>query len=385
MVFLTLMHGLLLPKLRATVGSGDVVYFRSQDTWTSTGASPILTAATGVIYDGATYGAGTRAKLQPTGSFSGSSIVAINVSTVTFKGFEIDGNKIGILTGIEVANRNTGTKISNIIIDNCVVHDVGNPALTGWGYGIYLGAYGGSETDNVTLQNSEVYNSYHEGIAVYPSWTTRNNIIDTVLIRNCKSHHNGTANTQSGMGIAVNNDARNVTIEYCSIYSNTATTGSGYGISVRDSVDDCTAMINGPTDLIVRYNQIYSNLNYGIGLWSACGSTGKIITATFMSNLIYNNGTDSGSDNYDIDFHDGDNWPNGSIISFYNNTIFNNLDTPSNFSNAFNMSRGSGTLSGTPVFNFYNNIVYVVTTSTSTTDHLPLYLDYGSGTFNHWK
>ena len=43
-----------IAKVQATVTSGDTVYFRSQDTWTS--RLPRFTATSGVTYNGSTYG-----------------------------------------------------------------------------------------------------------------------------------------------------------------------------------------------------------------------------------------------------------------------------------------------------------------------------------------
>ena len=51
-----------IAKVEATVGSGDVVYFRSQDTWTNASRGAVLVPTAGVKYFGTGYGSGTRAK-----------------------------------------------------------------------------------------------------------------------------------------------------------------------------------------------------------------------------------------------------------------------------------------------------------------------------------
>ena len=53
-------------KVESTVTNGDTVYFRSQDTWSSSGTPLVLNATAGVTYDGSTYGSGTRAKFVGT-------------------------------------------------------------------------------------------------------------------------------------------------------------------------------------------------------------------------------------------------------------------------------------------------------------------------------
>jgi hypothetical protein len=184
------------------------------------------------------------------------------------------------------------------------------------------------------------------------------------------------------MGIGVNNDSRNVTIEYNNIYGN-GVWGNDNGINVRTSPDSYPQYA--PTNLTIRYNLIHDNIRTGISFMNAASRTA---TAKVYSNIIFNNGVDmttyynsSSHTCADIDIASGD-WAN-SVLTFNNNTIYNSNSTCSNFSNVFQMARDSGTMQGTPTFNLFNNIIYSGTSSTSSSNFLPLYADYGSGTFNH--
>ncbi|MFA5962205.1 MAG: right-handed parallel beta-helix repeat-containing protein [Parcubacteria group bacterium] len=361
------------------VASGDTVYFRSQDTWT--GDNPLLIATSGVAYDGSAYGTGTRAKLKAT-AISNTSTVRIIESDVIFAGFEVDGSQINS-GGIYIGYSNS-SPISNITVDNCVVHDQGQP--TGntqkyWMYGILVGAKANSSivNTNINITNCEIYNTYHEGIAVYPSWgNTANcgNGVDGVIISHCKVYDNGTDNNDSnksgnGIAIAVNNNSKNVTIEWCDLYDTGAVApGQIYGISVRDSLD---GPINGiPTDLVVRYNLIRNNTKDGIIFQNFYAQDQ---TSYFYNNLIYNNV------GYGINFSSSD--YGNSEFGIYNNTLYaeaNGIDT---FVGCIGFSRDSSTISGTPTFNLKNNILSVVTTSISAYDYIPMYADIGSGTLIH--
>lgn len=329
-----------IAKVQATVTSGDTVYFRSQDTWSSA-SLPVLGATAGVTYDGSTYGIGTRAKIRATGGSAGNvGVVNIYVGNVTFKGFEVDGNQQwsgGIYIGMYAV-----ASISNITVDNCVVHDIGS-ATDDWLYGIHIGTINGNMTvSNVAVTNTTIYNTNHEGIAIYPSWLHAGNIVDTVLIRNCTIYNAGAHISIKGVGLSVVNNADNVTIEYCQLYNNGNT-----GIQLRTSLE---ASVGAANNLIVRYNIIHDNSIWGISVSNPQQLT---MTGDFYGNLIYGNGKvwDGGTAAYDIEINGTE--YSSTVLNFYNNTIYTTTNP-----NTTRYAMRVDSLTGRPVINFKNNIVY---------------------------
>ena len=232
-----------ISKVDRTAIRGDTVYFRSQDTWSASSGGAVLKATAGVTYDGSTYGSGTRATLQATGELE--AMVEIYVGDVTFRGFNVDGN--AQVTGGIYVGTHAPTSISNVTVDNCVVHDNGGPESTPtqYYYGIHIGSVMSSPitVSNIAVTNTTIYNTGHEGIAVYPTWLYANNKVDGLLIRNCTIHdtaHWGGIDWSDGIMVA--NEADDVTLEFNTIYDaprglNVATssvhTGSPHNLTVR--------------------------------------------------------------------------------------------------------------------------------------------------------
>jgi hypothetical protein len=332
-----------LSEAESVCASGDTCYFQSEETWTDS-TPPALTASTGVTYDGATWGAGTRATIQATGGYSGNvnGLVWISVGNVIFKGFEIDGNQ-QVTGGIYIAHPGAGS-ISNVEIDNCVVHDVGDPNNDQYLYGIIVGAKSTSAatTSDITINNNTVYNADHEGIGIYPSWNRPNQSISNVTVSNNTVYNAGLGGGYPAL--ALNNDSDNITIEYNILYN------SAFGIDIRNSSDDCGA-VGSPNDFIIRYNAIYSN-DIGINIRNACDQN---MTGDFYGNLIFNsgNGTDYG---FDVEISGDDNYQSG-VFNFYNNTIYNTENNATELRYGFVIGPFSNAPSNLTV-NLKNNIFY---------------------------
>jgi hypothetical protein len=348
-----------IAKVNATVTSGDTVYFRSQDTWT--GTLPVLVAKAGVTYDGSTYGAGTRATLQCTTGgidYNKYAVVHVFASSVTLRGLDIDGNELDV-GGIYIGY-NIEANISGITVDNCIVHDLG-AVDSSWLYGIHVGSAAHSTTgytvSDVTITNTTVYNAFHEGIAIYPGWqdeeATSWNRNNNILVRGCTVYNAGYRDTSAsdtvGHGIIVVNDSDNVTLEFNKIYNCSST-----GIWVRTSPTSDGYINSGPDNLIIRYNQIYNNWSIGLFFYN---QQGKPITADIYGNIIFNTGR-AWAYSYGYDFCIGGAYSYAdSTISFYNNTIFNTL-------NECTDKQGvsiNASITGSPAFNFKNNIIYTNT------------------------
>lgn len=308
----------------ATLTSGDKVYFHEGDTWASDG-EPILTATAGVSYYGLGYGvAGTRAVLRSTSTKEYTSpspthgMVDIDVSNVTFYGFDVDADEKQI-GGIYVTMyRNTGN-VSNITIDNCLVHDTGGATYTNdkntYVYTIIIGQNQKYTTSYVTVQNSQIYNTAHEGITIYPSSNITDGVnpnrIEYVTIRNNIVHDvSYWGATNWGHGIDCGNWSTNITIEYNTLYN----IGNGAIAAVTFYHDPTYGY---PDEVTIRYNNIYK----GTGTYT---TTKGIVLAPHndaytgwgnmyvYGNLLYDSMIYLAGGNY---------WSKSNLI--YNNTIYN--------------------------------------------------------------
>jgi hypothetical protein len=78
----------------------------------------------------------------------------------------------------------------------------------------------------------------------------------------------------------------------------------------------------------------------------------------FYGNIIYNNGLAGSFDAGDLAIGNGE--YQSSVISFYNNTFFNTTNAASNnkYSIFIDVYAEPNVITGTPTFNFKNNIVY---------------------------
>jgi hypothetical protein len=323
--------------------SGDTVYFRSQDTWSS--PLPVLEAVAGVTYDGSTYGSGTRATLRATGGYKYPNGSAVNIykSNVTVRGFDVDVNKQdsgGIYIGYEAS-----ANLSNVLIDNCVVHDAG--AKDNWLYGIHVGSVTGYSISNVSIINTTVYNTIHEGIAVYPGWRNATNAVDRVLIRGCTIYNTGLTSVGGGIGVLICNDSNNVTVEYCNLYNNHR------GVWIRVSPPYEGSVTSAPKNMTIRYNLIHDNMIVGIDNQNSRNLT---MSGAIYSNIFYGNGK-KWRDDYAFDISlANDTATPASTFDIYNNTFFSMTNE---CSTKYVIARGLWSVaSPSPIMNFKNNIVY---------------------------
>jgi hypothetical protein len=377
----------------ATLSSGDTVYFRSQDTWTSA-TVPVFAATAGVTYDGKTYGSGTRAKITTTKSEAPigiERIVNIDADNVIFMGFEVDCNQ-KYITGIAIGDY-TDKNTAYVTIDDCVVWNNFGTELANWMYGLLVAQFYDNRTvSNVTIINSEFYNCWGEGIAVYASWTKQSTKNNYVTIKNCKIHNNGTNPYSSiaGTGISINNDSDNTIVEYCDIYSNT---GQGIDIRVSPASEEPGHVVSAPNGTIIRYNTIRSNGQHG---FHATNPRDLAQDGVIYGNLFYGNGTviTAGASELMISTSDDYAWT-GCSYNIYNNTFYS---TYSGEDYRCNVCFGwdSGSLSGLTV-NFKNNIIYTTVTNTwPVSDHTDspyptinhsnnLYFNAGAATATHYR
>ena len=286
-----------LAYANSQASSGDTIFLDNASTWT--GSGNVLVTVAGVIYDGETWGAGTNAVIQSTGTATGG-VILVNVDSVTLKGIDVDMNDQNA-GGIYIGYVSSEATVSNITIQRVKVHD---SAGSGYAYGIYIGGYGGNKAvENVTITDSTIYNTQHEGIAIYPSWGQEGNSATNVTVRNCIIHDTGiTGGVTWGDGIHIVNELNDIYIEFNTIYD--CPVGMRYGNSSDAYVGD-------PHNINIRYNIVY-NCTYGIGM--NFGSGGHNSSANVYGNLLYEN---------QYGFNIGGTH-SGSTFNYYNNTVDKN-------------------------------------------------------------
>ena len=318
-----------IARVKATTGydnivtDGDTVYFDRQGSWS--GTAVVLSTTPGVTYDGITYttsGSQVRAKLIATAQGGArDAVVAINgTSTITtvLKGFEVDCNDIGV-TGLGVGFNSSSA--SNILIDNCVIHNTLN---AGWYYGMVV-SYANSVVSNVTVQNCEGYDTAQEIFCVY---NAEGGSASNILFRNNILHDGGTSTTVGGynVGFEIKNNTNGVTMEYNTIYN------CAWGIHLHADA------YGTPVNTVIRYNLIYNCRDIGIN-WQ--NTRGGNMTTNVYGNLFYGNASSGAYQDLRL--------PGNSNINIYNNTIYN---TNTLSTGAVYIASGGGTV------NFRNNIVY---------------------------
>lgn len=345
-----------IAKVQATVSSGDTVYFRSQDTWA--GQATLLTTKAGVTYDGASYGLGTRATLRATSIKDVTqAVIRIGASNVSVKGFEIDGGDQRT-AGIHIGGYAGAIDISDIQVDNCLIHDIGYGIEddASWSAGIGITARNSSDTlphktERVKITNTIIHDTVRNGISVYPTWGQYNgNVVDQVLIHGCTiynaGNNGGQGSSMSGLGIHIKSNADNVTVQYCTLYNNIT-----QGILIETFTNDDGVA---PNNISIRYNIIKEN--WGHGIYVHNGSE-EIITGDFYGNIFYNNCSNTGGycgEVYIAGYQDH----KSSIYNFYNNTFYSTANTGHPYAMAVG-NQGAGAPKGNPTIRFKNNIVYM--------------------------
>lgn len=277
---------------------------------------------------------------------------------------EIKNSKVGINLGC--VNYNSG--LSNVTIDNCLVHDNWSTNLEIYGDTNGSGYYSFS---NYVVSNSQFYNS--SGKSTITNATTGNGAllwdIDTLTVQNCSFFNNGPDNgysSDSSYGLLVAT-CKNATISDCLAYNNTDNTTEyppGFYIF------ECEG------NNVIEYCVSYNNGGSGIGI--GLNRTGATTTARY--NLCWGNNTYS---TYQPEMVSWQN--NAGTTLFYNNTLVAR-DSTTDVIGVGQTSSG---------VKFYNNIIYadigrsLISTNTTYTSAQVLFagnLYYSSGTFNiNWN
>jgi hypothetical protein len=330
----------------ATLRKGDVIYFRSQDTFICNPPANYincLETVAGVTYDGASWGSGTRAKIQLSSGQYNPDVISVRVSNVTAKGLEVDGNSNNC-DGI-IVNAPSSEDISNIEISNCVVHHNFGSGAGSWHYGILAGSYEGHRVINVSFLDNIVYNVFHEGILLYPNRELSTNGVTNALVRGNEVYNTGQGLAADdwayGAGILIKDGVTNAIIEYNYLHDNPMV-----GIQF-DTASNAGAW---PTAIKVRHNLIRNSGAYGIYVLNSGAYNydfdvyGNIIAEYGLAGRYYGNGVQiAANGNY-----------GSSSMRFYSNTFYSiaNVGT----SKAGFLVQGG--LTGNPLIDLKNNIFY---------------------------
>jgi len=225
----------------ATLSAGDTVFFDNADTWTGSGAS-ILICEGGVVYVGNSWGAGTKALFQATGTFT-NALGAVRMRedhpsiATELIGFEIDIND-NDATGVKINDPSPGNLTgATKRIKDCEIHN-GDPAAGGGLYAIKIGATQGYDTDNIEILDNLCYDFPHSCIIAYKQYASANESqIHNVLIRGNEVH-------TSGHGINIKNEVINCIVEFNYVHDGTE---CGYNIHSDNGYP-------GGRHVIFRYN-----------------------------------------------------------------------------------------------------------------------------------
>lgn len=317
-----------ISRVQSSVRNGDTVFFRSQDTWNVTGKFPWPMSVSGVTYDGASYGTGRRATIRRTDA-GGSNwmMIVINTSNIRISGFDLDMNETntsGICIGWTAPS-----DISNITITDSRIHDSYVPSGS-YNYGLHIGRSGtNSVVSDVTITDTDIWNTGHEAFALYPSDGNNKQIRD-ITVRNCKAWGAGINGCSWGDGFYITNIATNVLLENCEAYNNC------WGVRISNKTDG-----GGPNNVTVRYSQIHDNTSGNLVVGPNYDTTPMSGNILIHNNIIY-----SGS-NYGVRVLRN---LTGINLRFFNNTFYHDANSTVSFE-FYNI-----TASGTPI-ELKNNII----------------------------
>lgn len=333
--------------------AGDTVYFNSGDTWEVSGGVAVLQVTGGVLYDGKTWGTGTRAILCTKGNLTRSVIAILKdhptIPTVV-RGFEVDAGGT-ITTGIGINHPQMENPLLGATkrIEECVIHDVTSfSAQNTYKYGIVISNWNGEyHVKNVEIMNCQVYNISRGGINLYPGNDIPDNLVENVLVRGNEVWATGMDPDYAGSCLAIKNHVVNAVVEYN--YLHDPIRGIGMGVSTHPEEG-----FIGPRNAIIRHNIIANSKHAGMYITS-WGPVSLAIYGNIIINSAYhainltNNLRDSLS------------------IRIYNNTMVNNYPG-SQWAEQIRISCNEATVSALEVS---NNLIYTTDSTRAILD------DYG--------
>ena len=267
-------------------------------------------------------------------------------------------------TGLVVFGYDWNQQFDDILIDNVTAHDTTMWAgiiVTGKGWGRLS-----TRSNNVTINNTTVYNVYGDGIAVF---STTN-----ALIQNSLAYETG--NQPGAQTIGTPNGLWTWDCSYCTVQSNESYLNSSPG------VDGGAFDIDYYSDhTILQYNYGHDNDAYCMAIFATAGASQPLDNNTMRYNICSNNGRDgtaSADRQGDLYIAIWNSTGGGGLITntaIYNNTFSWSPASTTYFAIAgYDLYRGGTGWSGTN--RFMNNIIYSTVPSMLSMWKTGLTMDY---------
>jgi hypothetical protein len=253
----------------AVLVPGDTIYLHNERTWQAASGNALLQITGGVVYDGRTWGSGSRALLRATGDLPRS---VINImedhadEATVIAGFEVDANHY-ITSGITVNwPQATGNLVGALKhIEDCIVYGVYSQSSQGqYEYGILISSgWGGNRwVSNVEITDCIVYDISRGCINIYAANDDPGSGISNVLVRGCHVYVSGTDPNYAGSCLPLKNHVIDAVIEYNYIHD--PVRGLGMGISTHPQPG-----FTGPENAVIRHNIISGSQHCGIFMQGA--------------------------------------------------------------------------------------------------------------------
>ena len=310
-----------------------------------------------ITLTGVGYGTGAMPIVRRTsGGGLAYQMCRIRASYITIEGIEWDGghDSYGLDTaGIIVMSESTDTALSNVIIKDNYIHNLGGISGNENSYicGIWLKCYAPDEHEEDGLDISDClisgntvsdYNAH--GLNHYSS---SEGVLRNIIWRNNISTNSYPVGDRHGANSAFQFSTPSEGMIFEHNYLSDTTAYEGGNIYAFTKWGDH----EGAAD-IFRYNIISDSMRYGIGIWK--DQTGPfLMQMEFYGNIIEGNAKEG------LRYDDDNCYKSGSYVKFYNNTFYGNAHTTGGDLGG----EDTGVVhfydqSSTTTFTFVNNIIY---------------------------
>jgi hypothetical protein len=350
----------------AELQAGDTVYFNSGSTWTASTGDALIAVTGGVVYNGRSWGTGTRAVLRAAGDLN-RSVVNVredhpDVPTEVI-GFEIDARGY-ITTGIGVNWPHSVPRIDGAVkrFVDCIVHGAYSEANQNeYEYGIAISSgYGGNcAVENIEIIDCVTYDISRGGINIYSANDDPASYIKNILVRGCDISGSGQDPSYAGSQLNMKNHIINCTFEYN--YVHNAERGAGISFSTHPEEG-----FRGPENCIMRYNIVTGSKHAGI-LFGGEGAMSLEIYGNLISNNFYSSFRMLSGLNAVM------------RLKVYNNTFYKSVsDPPGDWSPEVSIDDNPSLFE---TFEFKNNIVYSTEFSPALIDNVGCFTDHSNNIY----
>lgn len=346
-----------LSYAQVLASAGDTICLKRGDTFDVTNTLQVhLSGVNGspIVFDGLMWGTGDTATITVSGDQPNSNRGFFHVYDsryLTIQNIVFDGGgykTAGIVIGGNYSSQGGGQQNDehDITVQNCEIKNCGGSL--DYRIAVLVRTWN-NEISNIIIQNNLIHDVSSHGIAFYsgvtdyggtPSWT-KNSIVRNNIIYNVRLYIGNV-----GTCIAISNDIDGIIIENNQLYAN-----SGENEHPLISVDRNEPNVNFyPKNIIIRYNYLKNDLSTNTKNLVEFFNTLKdtlAITAKIYGNIIINNSTDDGLSTQAIDINENAPGYFDGLIELYNNTIVSNT----NYAIQLNVDKANSII-------FKNNLIY---------------------------